>query len=559
MTKIGEIKVMSTAEREDDELQRALALSMGDEGEQETGIAPVEAPHFGPANREYYDSKKWGIVAPRTQAQEIILDPEPADRKRKPGDPAFLRPSLSAMTLGSLITILESIPLAREALLLRDRLLPDYGADKHWWEGSAINVSRVVDIGADHSDLHWEDILHETQRLMAFLGDTDRAYGSAEVLADLDGVKGGTPDRQMVNFLQSWQESARRAVPGNPFDGIFKSQAIKSRTDADVPSEDIEFSLLDVVIESSLTDKGMSLYDSLDSIIWADGPDDDSLDETYLVSVADVFIMRLRRQDPNRTGTGLKIPAIWYPDRYLAAWKDFATGLRKKRSDVEKTIRKLDEVESKMTNFALPKSGQAVDPRKLLSISIGYLETAFRSASSADAGDDVAPKADHSGSREALNVGAEAFPRQLVEDTGKAETQLRAILTDLEEKLQCLSANVVKVIANFLIVLKRHKEQARQSLREWSKLLTEDSETTAPRPHHRYSLRGLSTDPSTTYVLKPIGEPAEEYTADARARGLQWWKLTFSDTDISPVNATVSDLPVLDRIDSELLALSCFE
>jgi hypothetical protein len=538
----GEAKVMSTADREDDDLQRALALSMGEEGEQETGVVPVEAPHFGPANRAHYDSKTWGMMAPRSHAHEIILDPEPAHRKRKTGDPAFLRPSPAAMSLGSLITILESIPLAREALLLRDYLLPDYGADKHWWEGSAIKVSRVVDIDADPSDLHWEDVIYEAQRLVAFLGDTERACGSAEVLADLNGVKAGTPDRRMVNFLQSWQESAKRAVPGSPYGGIFKSQAIKTRADADIPSEDIEFSLLDVVIEPSLTDKGMSLYDSLDSIIWADGADVDSLDETYLDSVSDVFIMRMRRQDPNRAGTGLKVPATWYPDRYLATWKEFAAGLRKRRSDVDKTIRKLDEVQSKLTSFTLPSSGQAVDPRTLLNVSIGYLENAASSTSSVAARNDNVSKTEVSAQGEGKSVSNEAPEFNPARDQSKAEMQLRAILADIEEKLQSMSAMAMQFIAKISTALEQHKEKARHALREWSKLLTEDSETASPRPHHKYSLRGVSTDPYTIYILKPVGEFAEEYTLDARARGLQWWKLTYTDSDMSPVGATVSHL-----------------
>lgn len=194
-------------DQEDPELAEALKQSMqgvtvaGNElyCAQETGItgsggthntSPVVNPNFIPAqeNKEYNPSE-WAltVTAPPPATQE----PLPAERKRPPdGAPAFLRPSFSSYYLGGALSILHTIPRARDSFLVRSVLLPDYGRNSKWWSGEKIGFSRAVDLdGPSFSVPDAEEIIHELQRLMAFLGGTNRAYGSVDVLAELPKIR----------------------------------------------------------------------------------------------------------------------------------------------------------------------------------------------------------------------------------------------------------------------------------------------------------------------------------------------------------------------------------
>ena len=166
---------------------------------QETGItgsggthntSPVVNPNFVPAqeNKEYNPSE-WALTlaAPTPATQE----PLPAERKRAPdGAPAFLRPSFSSYHLGGTLSILHTIPRARESFLVRSALISDYGRNPKWWAGEKIGPSRVVDLDGPYFSVQdAQDIIQELQRLMAFLGGTNRAYGSVDALAELPKIR----------------------------------------------------------------------------------------------------------------------------------------------------------------------------------------------------------------------------------------------------------------------------------------------------------------------------------------------------------------------------------
>lgn len=193
----------------DPELARALAASLQDSsgsqsgalyGQQETGITGT---HTSPTNPNFrdaapdrdYDPNQWALTT--TQTHEIFLDPSPEDRKRSPGEPVFLRPSSSGTNLSAALTILHSIPLAREGLLVRGHVRPDYGHDDQWWNGQRVRTLRVVDVDDEESQIVEEIV--EVQRLMAFLDQSTRAYGSVEGLVVMynlqdDSQSGNPPD-----------------------------------------------------------------------------------------------------------------------------------------------------------------------------------------------------------------------------------------------------------------------------------------------------------------------------------------------------------------------------
>lgn len=67
-----------------------------------------------------------------------------------------------------------------------------------------------------------------------------------------------------------------------------------------------------------------------------------------------------------------------------------------------------------------------------------------------------------------------------------------------------------------------------ESLRNYSKILTEPSESPDEPPYHKYTLRGVCTEPHVTYVLRPQenssgnGSHTDEW---------QWWRISFSTED----------------------------
>ena len=106
---------------------------------QEMGVTYQNSnQQFRPATQDYYEQDKWAMTISESRTQEIILNPEAPDRRRRPGTPAFFKPSSSTRTLPALMKILHEIPMGREALLNRSVTLPDYGRESDWWDGTPV-------------------------------------------------------------------------------------------------------------------------------------------------------------------------------------------------------------------------------------------------------------------------------------------------------------------------------------------------------------------------------------------------------------------------------------
>lgn len=194
---------LTLAEREEHEMQHAITASLGHNiasGEQESGVTAAEGAQFGPANREYYDTELWALTLPSAISREISIDPDPELRRRIDDTPRFLRPGPEADHFPAFLTILHSIPIAREELLWRDRVAPDYGNDSQWWNGQPALTT------LEQAEAPWEDAVHETQRLMAFLDRSQRAFGSADVLSGLPSLKCWRGEDRIATFLKLWEE-----------------------------------------------------------------------------------------------------------------------------------------------------------------------------------------------------------------------------------------------------------------------------------------------------------------------------------------------------------------
>ena len=358
-------------EPEDEQLNRAMAISMNDSQTlpgQETGTIDHGKQTFGPATRNYYEADAWAVVRPAAQIEEILLNPEPNDRKREPNTPAFFKTPSTSHRLPALIKILHTIPMAREALLNRTKMLQDYGHEKDWWDGTPVKVLRIVNMDADGRISNEDDIIFEAQRLMAFLDKTDRAYGSTNVLAGFEGI-GLQNDLKASTFMSIWQSASARSR--SPLANIFESVGTKlDRSDPEGARSE-HFCYLSVRVDSEISGKALTLYEALDHILWVDAKEDDDI---YLEQIGDIFTLEVKNQVENVPGLGIEIPSIWYADRYLPSHLQQAKGMLARKAAVTAQFQKEEKLQTKFSSFQKPGTGVQVDVASLLANAVKYFE-----------------------------------------------------------------------------------------------------------------------------------------------------------------------------------------
>lgn len=360
---------------EDADLQRALAESAAESGlpPQESGIigGDVNEKKFGPATRTEYEQDQWAMVPTKAQATTQQM-PEllPSGRKRPLGAPAFLR-GTGDHRLAAIVTILNQIPLARNALLSCGSPARNYGYNNEWWDGKAIvrqdNLGTAAqDDWAATSQGH-PDFHHEVHRLIAFLDNTDRAYGSVDGLASTSaidpnhGFRYGTLDyeERFFEVLKAEYEEcgnvelkplmglakterAMKPAPEQESPGMPVDAAANQSTESDTGDEAV-FDFLTVPLQESQSQTVTTLYDALDTIFWSDAFSTDTFpSETsnmaFIDEIGEFFIVRFG-------GNGLcrpcDIPTTFYADRYVEARKALAlttqTQINKLRNSLRKT------------------------------------------------------------------------------------------------------------------------------------------------------------------------------------------------------------------------------
>lgn len=465
-------------ETPDPELARALAASLqessGDHSggyfsQQESGITHTSPtnPNFGraPPEREY-EPNQWALTT--TQTHEIFLDPFPADRKRIQGDPSFLRPDKSGGNLAALITILHSIPGAREALLFRILVGPDYGHDDQWWNGQAIRKLRIVNVDEDLEAFAPEEIV-EAQRLMAFLDKTTRAYGSVEGLSSLQSIQNdpysgnslqsgtitekisiySSSDRLLVAgiisaFFEAWRIATDNVVYDLGEDVHFVNPFVSTATQRprEVSISDVEPQIShqkfgDLTLIAFAEDA--TLYDAVDRVVW-------TLDDNEVfVEFSDVLCISIKPDinDTPRTGCRLDIPMTFYPDRYTEDWIEPVREIRKQIEEKRALVVDIEIKEEKLRNFRSKKIGgrnPTYDPKALLESVIEHLSTPQPpTPSPADDGHEDVPTESQKDKTELQQdadiqsqMGDSVYSQDRDQDTVH---MLKSILSQLEKKL----------------------------------------------------------------------------------------------------------------------------
>ena len=332
-------------------------MSLTDSGilqKQETGVT-YETPYFGPATGKHYDDEKWALTVPEASTQEILLNPEPPDRRRTPGAPAFLKPSSSSIFLPALIKILHEIPMAREALLNRSHTLNNYGQENDWWDGTPIRGLRVVNVDDSLQDLPLDDIIYESQRLMAFLDDTERAYGSIDALISLPSLR-VSGQELLEAYLERFKTATKNSADDISLSEMFSSRAVRRDAGDSQPLEDRPFNSLPIPVDAAIAGKGLTLYDAIDDLVWNLLTDT----EAYLAEIGDVFAFEVQNHT-GYSGLGVSIPATWYADRYLESSIPEAKEMNKRKAAIAAQVDHLDSVQERIMNYQSPAHSGTLD------------------------------------------------------------------------------------------------------------------------------------------------------------------------------------------------------
>lgn len=492
------------AEHEKEDISQAMSQSMNSTrgpASQETGVIDGLDPHFGPATRDHYDSKDWTVTFPGTSVQEIVQNPDAVNRKRAHNAPAFLRPSLAENRLPALITILHAIPMAREALLNKTHLLPDYGLDAEWWDGvpASMGMLAVLQPTQEYRYPRMDELIYEFQRLMAFLDETERAYGSSDALARLPCLSDWSDASNLGDVLEKW--ATVEASSDMPYSEIFKSEAM--RVDLESEPESRPFSCLEIQVPAP-ADWGLSqprtLYDVIDFALWSSVQDYTS-EFAFLNKVGEVLCMQITA--PNKTGSGglgIKVPPVLFLDRYLETSKRQIQDMLQAQQSLEQDMSRIERLKARITK---------VKP----SIGDGTYSLLTLIARAMDYYDDKEISTDGSGFAQISEI----------ENKQRVLKDLKTLAANIDEKLQTLEESRQETLRKFA------------DISHW---YTRPSIEPGKPPSLRYTLRGVSAAKDTIYVLENTRALGSDDLLNDRAEEWQWWKLSFSQGQAQPVSQT---------------------
>ena len=496
---------------EDTDLQQAISRSLGQSADgQETGV--TDGKNFRPAERSEYPTDQWAMII----SKPVMPNPEPENRKRMEGAPAFLKPSGRQHYLPALLTILQEIPMAKEALLAREAILQDYGIGEEWWDGEAIRIRRVVALGEEEPpDVL---ILIECQRIMAFLELTERAYGNVSVLgqlAETDGDEYGNKTNTVEGaFLDAWSAAVRQTLPTFQLGDIFAIRVTElDSLNPDGEPEKGNYNIVKIssdppnqLFDQPFSEESTTLYDCLDSALWG-AWNYDNPRASYL-EFSDVLVFNIEACTPSEQGSGnlCDCPATLYVDRYLEESLAKAKDMLQKQHVLREKVKEGKIAQERFRSVQkLGNKGKSFDAKELLKVVKPFFAGTESMVDEEDSSEITSGESYH-------NLDA-----------------YREIGKTLQEIAD-------RVMAKFQ-ALEDEKDRAMKEIRELSHFSKEVTGT-AEDPAHRFTLRGVATDPTTTFIL--ANPNTTEDLIDTDLKDWQWWKIAFTPGEIAPIDYEVS-------------------
>ncbi|KAF2738557.1 hypothetical protein EJ04DRAFT_428786 [Polyplosphaeria fusca] len=457
--------------------------SVENEG-QEMGVIGGK-PIFGPATKDHYDSSQWALV-PVSRANEYIPDARPSNRKREPNGPVMLKPIPSGDYLPALLTILHSIPMFRNALLSPQISFDDYGVDDEWWKGGSGSAPRARTVQVD-SDMDHEfdlDFVHETQRLMAFLDSTERAYGSVGNLQKMEAwnkpkVSTSEDGSELLHFLLRWKTAFSNLHPDMPLRG-------ELLTVFNANGQLEESFVLDATVVHTDSAADLNLYDVLDASLFSS-----AAQHAYIDQISNVLILRLDSSKLEAKELNCKIPATFYADRYLQENKAVMDEIFSQMQSSKDQIREVDENIEKKKYHVSKTTGQKMEALTLLRMSMQAFE----------------PKPDGS------------FQKPKDEST---LAQLKRLHDSIQDKLKALEEQKTQLLKTIDSLTGRFRgpvDDGSEAQASTSEPIEDRGNATPLR--YPYQLCGVSTRDGLYYVRHPDIESND-------SGAMQWWQLEYT-------------------------------
>lgn len=534
---------------EDEQLQDAIAASLQEQGltataPQESGVlAPtsdMSRQYFGPANRSDYDEKSWAMV--RTTAKSF--DPPPSQRKRDTKVPVFLLCRLEQQKhrLGPLLMILHAIPAARNFFLLLDGSSPSYGDHKEWWKGEHI-VTKAENPEAWASDYQDISLVDELQRLVAFLDQTDRSYGTADSLCETHLIKSAWGGDQILTFYECLYSCAS----SQELPRLWTVVKIENTSGETRPQE---FAILDFRIPEDTPEVLRNLYSQWDNLFWIhqengwpgwQGRQDERLPQIASIQTpAQIMTMRIQ---VDGTGSAVEVPEVLYIDRYLESNVDKARTMQHTMFRMWRACDAAREKEIEVSQWKNPETGQAVDKTKLTKkviqrsedeiwrIRANALWRLYEESIGTEGQIPFLP--DELNHLAQLNEDEDKAVKHFQAKICRAEATLARIDRKLASEsfcvlLPCLLAS--ERITDILAGIRTEKKACCALLEKLNKTLTVPSEDADLNPTHKYSLRGVITSPYVLYMCvrkqrESSNQPNENGNDDQSYD--QWYKTSW--------------------------------
>ncbi|KAF4120829.1 ubiquitin interaction motif protein [Geosmithia morbida] len=530
--------------QEEEDVRRAIRESAQEAGysipAQETGVvsSSTSEPHFGPANRDDYDSAQWSMVP--TSAVTAIPSsqtPPPSSRKRPEGIPALLTGQPASWygqhRLGGFLTILHGIPLARNLLLQGGSPPSSYGHNSQWWNGQEILAPHVLSqTGSDDIDTggavdgSFQDtpqvsgFEHEIHRLMAFLDLTERSYGSASVLATNVGSAASDMERRFYEIF-----GARNTAQVAPFYTVVVITNLQGASDEDSMQD---FGLIDLQNLRADYDKVKTLYELIDCIMWSDMLNSDSPDETTRMAMfremGDILSISMGGDGPTDR---IEIPEELYPERWLESRRRDALKIQKALQKDRKEAATAKDAKMKLFKFLDPETARehdkrdvAVRTKKGFGAYCDYLEARGRFRTVQESGFDADKYPDYRSAPSTMTEAESELHRTLTEAVKFAQNSLdegNRKMEELDQRLERIEAHI-----KFL-----------------GRLLTNPNKPGRPEPMRckKYLLQGITSSSEVTYICRRPKAHLIELD-DAPETRDQWWRLSFTAQDKEqPVHA----------------------
>lgn len=259
-----------------------------------------------------------------------------------------------------------------------------------------------------------------------------------------------------------------------------------------------------IPVTPQVTELGGSLYDALDEMVWPED-DSDTIPGVH-VKVGEILVARVTNNDRNVTGVGLEIPGTFYPDRYMEKSIEEIRKMRAERISLLAQISQTSERQAKLSTVLKPSEPTIhVSGIALLDQAKSYFDATpgKQSTAAVNAQEDMLVD---------IEPGDPSFTYS------SASSELQELLNNIAVKHKALEQS---------------KASLKERMREVTKSYREPETHPDPSDLHRYTLRGVSTDPSVIYVRanpNTAGDLLE--TAD---EDWTWWMLSYNQALDRPV------------------------